>query len=125
MGGFDMEAANRMRDKRLRRRMLGVLNEARKAPRGGISGRVLVDVANASSPRGQRLETDDHAMGLIRDLVAGKYAAETPLQRRKHQEHGLDTMIVSITDFGAKLICEAVDPDPLIDDDRIPAGEDQ
>ena len=115
---LDMDAAERERDKRIRRRMLFVLHEARSSPKNGLHARLLCDVLRRSMAHGQSITDDGHAMGLIRDLVNAGYVTETRLERRRGQEHGIDTMFVQITAKGSQLWLEQIPPDPLVDDNR-------
>src|SRR3954471_25016179 len=73
----DIDQAEHKRDKRLRKRLLQVLNAARVRPEvGGASGRFIYDVVDAAVPGGQRFESDAHMLGLMRDLIAAGYVEE-------------------------------------------------
>jgi hypothetical protein len=116
----DFEVANRRRDRRLRRRLLETLHDARIGPKGGLNGRFLRDVVAGTVPSSQGFEDDDHTMGLIRDLVNKDYVTEEREPMRRGQRFGIDFMFLKITAKGSSLASDnethPVDPD--IDDDR-------
>jgi len=115
-----LEHAERKRDLRLRRRLLLLMHAARVRPESGwIGGRFLVDVVDGAQPGGQQFTGDDHAVGLLRDLVAGGYAEQRDERTKRYQPEGLDFTIYRITNRGVALIEEQIDPDPLIEDDRV------
>src|SRR4051812_23599458 len=115
-----LEHAERKRDLRLRRRLLLLMHAARVRPESGwIGGRFLVDVVDGAQPGGQCFAGDDHAVGLLRDLVGGGYAELRDERTKRYQPEGLDFISYRITNRGVALIEEQVDPDPLIEDDRV------
>jgi hypothetical protein len=117
---MDLDAANRMRDRRLRRRMLSTLHLSRAmSPKGGLGGRALKDLVDGVVPAGQGFESDRHALELARDLVNKGLAEESRLPMRRGQAFGLDFAFFKVTDKGSQLVNESIDPDPDIDDERI------
>jgi hypothetical protein len=114
------ENADRRRDLRLRRRLLLVLHAARVRPEcGWVSGRFLRDLIDAGVPGGQRFDGDDHATALLRDLVAAGHAEERDDRWKTYQAASLDLTSYRITHRGTALVEQQVDPDPLVDDDRV------
>jgi hypothetical protein len=63
----DFETANRKRDARLRRRMLGALYHVQRSPTGWVGGRTLFDVVNGAT-EAEQFESEDHAIGLMREM---------------------------------------------------------
>src|SRR3712207_5540337 len=118
-----LEHAERKRDLRLRRRLLLLMHAARVRPESGwIGGRFLVDVVDGAACGTGTCFTDDaHATGLLRDLVAAGYVEERDDRTKKYQPAGLDYTAYRITVRGVALVEEQVEPDPLIDDDRVRA----
>jgi hypothetical protein len=114
------ETAHRKRDLRLRRRLLMLMHAARVRPeQGWATGRFLVDVADGALPGPACFEDDAHAIGLLHDLVAGGYAERRDDRRRRRQPEGLDFTSYRITHKGVALVEEHIEPDPLIEDDRM------
>jgi len=110
----DYDQARRARDRRMRRDLLRALDAAKAA--GGMRGRMLADVFNASAD----FQDDDQVLALLHDLVNSGYAAAADLRTKHHQRQDLDHTSWSITAAGTALIQQAVEPDPLIEDDRPP-----
>jgi hypothetical protein len=118
-----IDQAEHRRDRRLRKRVLQVLNAARVRPEyGWAGGRFVYDVIDATLPGGQRFESDEHLLGLMRDLVAAGYVEERDDRTRDWQRPGLDVISYRITNHGTALVHEAIDPDPLVEDDRVRPG---
>ena len=114
------EHAERLRDLRLRRRILQVLHAARVRPEfGWAGGRFIYDIVDGALPGGQRFNGDEHMLGLMRDLVAGGYVEERDDRTRNWQSLGVDYISYRITNLGTALVLEAVDPDPLVEDTRM------
>lgn len=115
-----MEVARKKREKRLRAKLLLVLQvTSRTAPTGFISARLLVDQADGLMGPKQGFDDDAHALGLIRDLVRAGFAEEKPLgERRRGQSFGVDFLQCGITDKGGQLAEQLIPPHPLVDDDR-------
>ncbi len=117
---MDIDQAEHRRDKRLRKRLLQVLNAARIRPeQGWAGGRFIFDVVDGALPGGQRFEGDDHLLGLMRDLVAAGYVEERDDRTRVWHPHTLDYLSYRITNLGTALVLEAIDPDPLVEDSRV------
>src|SRR5689334_15615509 len=117
---MQLEHAERKRDLRLRRRLLMLMHAARVRPESGwIGGRFLVDVVDGAQPGGQQFTGDDHAGGLLRDLVAGGYAEHRDDRTKRYQPEGLDYSAYRITNRGVALVEEQIEPDPLVEDDRV------
>jgi hypothetical protein len=116
-----LEQAERKRDLRLRRRILQLLHAARVRPEyGWADGRFVFDLVNGASPgRNQQIQDDAHCLGLLRDLVDSDYVEQRDDRQRKSQPAGLDFTSYRITALGTALIEEQIDPDPLVDDDRV------
>jgi hypothetical protein len=128
----EFNAGDKKRDARLRRKLLMVLAlEAGHGPSSFVPARWLVDLTQGmleGDARLQGFQTDDHAMGLIRSLVTLGYVIEkendNPSElRRRGDEFSLDHCRFAISADGLKLYNDVLPPNPLIDDDRIPAGE--
>src|SRR3954467_7231940 len=116
----NIDQAEHKRDKRLRKRLLQVLNAARVRPEfGWASGRFIYDVVDGAIPGGQRFEGDAHMLGLMRDLIAAGYVEERDDRTYAWQTAGVDWTSYRITNHGTALVYEAIDPDPLIEDDRL------
>jgi hypothetical protein len=112
--------ADRRRDLRLRRRLLLVLHAARVRPEyGWLSGRFLYDLIDGAAPGGQRFEGDDHVTALLRDLCAAGHAEERDDRWKTYQPASLDFTSYRITHRGTALVEQHVDPDPLVEDDRV------
>src|SRR4051794_27369227 len=120
MNMHDLDQAEHRRDRRLRKRLLQVLHAARVRPEfGWASGRFVYDVVDGAAPGGQRFESDDHLLGLMRALIAAGYVEERDDRTRDWEPCGLDYVSYRITNHGSALVLEAVDPDPLVEDDRV------
>ncbi len=122
MSGFDFDKGKTARDRRLRRALLDALYHSRQSPRGGLHGRPLVDLVQATAPAGSGFEDDGHAVQLIRDLSNKGLVAEELLTRRRGETFGPEHLFVRITDKGSMLVREQVPADPDVDDDRIAEG---
>jgi hypothetical protein len=70
-------------------------------------------------PGGQRFESDEHMLGLMRDLIAGGYVEERDDRTYTWQAQGVDYVSYRVTSLGTALVLEAVDPDPLVEDSRL------
>jgi hypothetical protein len=101
--GFELEKQIRERDRALRAKILSTLRLAEMTgPLGGLSGdslRICVDGAMTSV---RTFESEEHALRLIRELVAGKLIEETPIQRRRLQP-GLAGWFYKITPDGTAM----------------------
>lgn len=116
----DIDRAEHRRDKRLRKRLLQVLHAARVRPEyGWASGRFVYDVVDGALPGGEQFESDEHLLGLMRDLIAAGYVEERDDRTRGWQIFGVDWVSYRITNHGTALVIEAIDPDPLVEDDRL------
>ena len=115
-----LDHANQKRDLRLRRRLLQVLHAARVRPEyGWVGGRFLYDLVDGALPGGQRFVDDDHVQALLRDLVAAGHVEERDDRWKTYQPAGLDFSSYRITHQGTALIEQQLDPDPLVEDDRV------
>ena len=115
-----IDQAEHRRDRRLRKRLLQVLNAARVRPEAGwASGRFISDIVDGALPGGERFESDAHVLGLMRDLISADYVEERDDRTRDWQRYGLDYVSYRITHHGTALLHEAVDPDPLVEDERL------
>src|SRR3954471_20238432 len=111
-----LEHAEHQRDLRLRRRMLLLMHAARVRPESGwMSGRFLVDVLDGA---GSAVADDEHATGLLRDLIGAGLAEERDDRTKRQQRRSLDLTSFRISVRGVALVEERVPPDPLVDDDR-------
>jgi hypothetical protein len=120
---MDFDAANKKRDRRLRRRLLSTLHAARVSPRGGLHARQLVEIVAAAVPPADRFEDDGHAIGLLQDLVNKGLATLTDERTRRSQAFGLDYLFAAITNRGSMLLNETIEPDPDVDDERNLEGD--
>ena len=117
---MNTDQAEHRRDQRLRKRLLQVLNAARVRPDfGWAGGRVIYDIGDGALPGGQRFDSDQHMLGLMRDLAAGGYVEERDDRTHNWQTLGVDYTSYRITNLGTALVLEAVDPDPLVEDSRM------
>jgi hypothetical protein len=116
---MDFEAANKSRDRRLRRALLFTVHSARGSITGGIGGQTLLDVAQAGCADDRGFEDNDHAIQLIRDLENKGLAIVRIAGMRRHQRIQPMHLHVRITDKGSRLINETEPPDPDIDDERV------
>jgi hypothetical protein len=118
-----LEHAEHQRDLRLRRRMLQLMHAARVRPESGwMTGRLIVDVLEGA---GSAVSDDEHATGLLRDLVGAGLADERDDRTRRPQRPCLDLTSYRISVRGVALLEERIAPDPLVDDERTvngPAG---
>lgn len=111
--------AKRKRDAVIRRKLLFALAICRTSPTGGISGRELMNQVAGLLPPRQGFESDDHALLLMRDLVAAKLAEERKLgERRRGQSFGIDWIELAITERGLALYEQKIPANDLVDDDR-------
>ncbi len=116
---MDLDYAEHKRDRRLRKRLLQVLNAAKVRPEfGWAGGRFIFDLVDGTLPATQRLESDEHLLGLLRDLAGAGYVEERDDRTRTWQPYALDYLSFRITNLGTSLVMEAVDPDPLVEDSR-------
>ena len=116
---MEFEEANRRKDKRLRRRLLAVLDASRSQTAGGwVGGRFLFEMVDAAFPGGA-FDGDRHAANLLHDLVAGGYAEHRDDRRYTWQREGLDHGSYRVTAKGTSLLAEEVPVDGLIEDARI------
>lgn len=114
------ELAYQQRDRRLRRRLLRILHDCRaNEEQGWITGRFAKDLIDGFAPRGERADSDQHLLAMLRDLVAGGYAEERDDREHKWQSWSLDFLSFRVTAKGNALITESVDADPIIEDDRL------
>jgi hypothetical protein len=117
---MNFDQAEHKRDRRLRKRLLQVLNAAKVRPdRGWAGGRFIFDIVDGAIPGGQRFDSDEHMLGLMRDLIAGGYVEERDDRAYTWQGHGVDYVSYRVTSLGTALVLEAVDPDPLVEDSRL------
>ena len=115
----DIELANHKRDRRLRRRLLLLLNATRVSPESGwCGGPFLFDVVDTALPSGQRFDDEPHLLGLLRDLISAGYVQERDDRTRQSQRASLEFTSYRITSKGTALVTEAIEPDPLVEDGR-------
>ena len=110
------DLANIKRDQRLRAKLLQCLYGARSSPLGGLSGRFLLDVID--SPPTQGFEDEQHARGLLQDLVAKLLVEKTDKRTRRTQVYSIDYLFFKILAKGVSLVEQTIPPDPDIDDER-------
>lgn len=119
---MDFEQAQRERDRRLRRWILTALNHAKcHGITGDLDGVTLRDVVDSGLAAGQKFEDEQHAIGLVRDLVSKQMVQEVKTGLRRGERFGLKHMRVRILDKGARLLNETLPVDPDIDDERVEA----
>jgi hypothetical protein len=115
-----IEHAERKRDLRLRRRILLLLHSARVRPdQGWICGRFVVDIIDGAVPTSECFADDAHAVALLRDLIAGTYVEARDDRRKTYHPEGLEFTSYRITHRGTALVEEQIDPDPLVEDERV------
>jgi non-canonical (house-cleaning) NTP pyrophosphatase len=117
---MDFSQAKAKRDKRLRRQLLMVIYLAAGHHASGyVHARFVVDQAASVAGRGQGFEDDAHALQLLRELKTFGMVEEREIKgRRVGQKFGLDWVEYCLTDKGAQTHLQAIDPHPLIEDDR-------
>lgn len=116
----DFGTFRRQRDRRLRRRLLETLYNARAfAPSGWYGARSLVDLVNTGATAGAGIEDEMHALALLRDLEAKGLIEVLDQRTRKLQAYGLTHLSARITSGGASLIEETAPVDLDIEDERI------
>lgn len=109
---------NLKRDRRLRRRLLDSLHNARIGPLGGMYGRRLIEIIDSTMPPAQGFEGDLHAEGLLQDLIAKGMVSKSDNRRRTSQSYGLDYLLYKITASGTSNVLQTDETDPDIEDDR-------
>lgn len=121
MNEIDLNGARRKRDRRLRKRILSVLRLAiAQSQTGELDGRTLVDTIDGVMGRGQRFESDEHAITLLREMAAKGLIEERDTRRYpKEQAFGLDRLAYKVTAAGHALWNESLPPDPDVDDPRL------
>ena len=118
-----IDEADRQRDARRRRCVLRRLQMARISPMGGLHGNRLLEVLDAALLPSDRLGRDaDGLLRMARYLVDAGYITEADARKRKSQPYAIEYRFFALTALGEKLLCEAIGPDPMIDDDRLPEG---
>lgn len=117
------EHAEHRRDLRLRKWILKLLHAARVRPDNGgwAQGRFIIDVIIDTFANSRSFTDDEHALGLLRDLRAGGYIRQRDDRSRTYQPRSLDFTSFCITHKGVALVEEQIDPDPLVEDDRVRA----
>lgn len=117
---MDFDAAKRRQEKRLRRRLLAVLDASRGHTAGGwVGGRFVFETVDAAIPQGAGFDGDGHAANLLRDLVSAGYAEIRDDRRYQWQREGLDHCSFRVTAKGTALLAEELPVDGLIDDPRL------
>jgi hypothetical protein len=107
------------RDRRLRRQLLFALYLSLNAPKAGMYGAALVTNVNEVADAGMEFDDADHALRLMRDLANKGLILEQRLTRRRGQAFGPEFLFLRITDRGAQLCREEIEPDRDIYDDRV------
>jgi hypothetical protein len=115
-----MQHAERAHDRRLRKHLLALLYELRSTPSGWAGAITLRDAIDGLMPPGQGFASDNHCIGICRDLSISGLAEERSTLRRKRDKFGLQWLEYRITAAGIALITESAPPNPLVDDDRLP-----
>jgi hypothetical protein len=111
--------AVRLRDRRLRRLALEVIDQQKISQDDGwASGRLVMDCVSSQVAAPDAPETDERFLALLRDLVIKGYAEEEDARTHKTQVFGLDFLRYRITGVGISLVNCSVAPDPDIADDR-------
>ena len=88
----EIEQAEQKRDRRLRRRILMLMNAARVRPQSGwCGGTFLLDLVDAALPPPQKFEDADHLLALLRDLVSSAYVQEGSRQGIHHRRRMIRT----------------------------------
>ena len=108
-----------LRERRIRREMLVVINEERGNGFGGwVTARYIVEVLQSSLAQASAPDSDDHAADLLRDLVASGYAQERDDREFTSQPFRLDSWSIHVTAKGTALLAMAIEIDALIADPR-------
>jgi len=117
----DQAKINHARNRRLRRRMLRMLYDARGGEYGPtVSGRMLADLFGPQATGTELCGDDGHVRQLLGDLSSAGLVLTTDEREYQHQDPNcLDYLSFSITDTGCALIEESAPKHPLVDDQRI------
>ena len=108
------------RDRRLRRKLLHALRLANQiSPSGKLSGDFLRNEVRGFMRGEADFIDDEHALDLLRSLVASGYVEEKDERTRRGERWGLVNLMYRISEKGLRLLVEALPPDPLIEDERI------
>jgi len=116
------QAAQRKRNARIRWQMLEVIHAERTNRSGGwCTGRGVVEAMDYCGPdyRPDESGGDEHAKGLLADLVAAGYAKLEDNREDRSQPYTLDYITFKITARGIGFVNRTEPPDALIDDGRI------
>jgi hypothetical protein len=119
---MDFEAAKRERDRRLRNsilRLCGVMLPQQLAMTGGI----LRDQINGTTPPSEQFEDDQHVMHLLKDLEAAGYLTLKDLRTRRAQRYEPSVVECELTSKGRRFLTEDEPADSMIDDGRIVKGQ--
>jgi len=120
MSQFDanQRQAELKRDARLRRQILQALNAVRDPRSGWFRGQRLADVIGYASTHDGELDDQAHLLRLCDELEKSGYIEHRDDRHYQWQHHSASTLSYQITDQGLRLVNEASEPDPLIEDDR-------
>lgn len=111
--------ANKMRDRKLRRRLLDVAKiGCAFAPNQRISGSMLTAEVHGMSPTDMGFEDEAHKRTLLRELVSLGYLQEFDSRRKRSDGRDLDHLEYGITELGTKLLLGAVQASVLVEDER-------
>lgn len=115
-----------VRDRRLRRKILSILQDAQVSPTGGLGGETILCLVEGSGEPDFFFDDEDHAIRLCRSLVAKGLIEEKSLTRRRREVFGMRHLFFKITASGISLLNETAKVDPDVWDERIPSeGESQ
>jgi len=112
--------AERERDRRMRRRLLGILHDGRANGHGGwMSAAFIRDVLFGVRPGLEGVLDDEHLVELMADLVAKDFVTSQDTREFTWQVLTLDDRQYHITALGSSLMMQSIPADPDIEDDRI------
>ncbi len=115
----ERQAAMNKRNARIRHQMLKAVYGSRTNRHGGwITGRGVLDALDWCGPD-IRPDNDDHATGLLSDLVLGGYLEAEDNREFDSQPYTLDYVTYRATARGSGFINLTEPPTGLIDDGRI------
>lgn len=113
-----MNAIQDIRDQKLRRAILRVLNEARgTSPRGGLSGETVLAVVESGSSD-VRFDDEAHFAALVRDLAGLGLVTSDTVGLHRHERFRPSHLWLAITPDGVALLAEKIAASPLVWDER-------
>lgn len=112
--------ANRLREARIRWRLLQTLQARRANQHGGwVTGRHLHDVVCGWFPADEQPDDEQHTLALLRDLANKGFILEEDNREDRSQPFTLTYITFKITAAGSSFVSRSLPADADIDDGRI------